>query len=364
MIPSLRVLAVGLLLTVALGQTTQFQESVFLQFLGLDKVPSPQTVQPVPSILKKIFQVREAAATTGDSHDLCYIKDLGIRGNILRLLLDQGRFLYPKKPSQASSCLQKLLYFNLSAITDKEELTMAQLGLDLGPTTYYKLGPELELALSLVEEPHVGDWPVPPPGKMLVLQSVPWPQGVVHFNLLRVAKGWRNNPWKNLGLLLEILVKGNRDVGVNFQLDTCARLRRSLRASLLVVTLHPEQCHPSSRKRREAVPAPQAFCRNLCHRHQLFINFRDLGWHKWIIAPKGFMANYCHGECPFSLTTSLNSSNYAFMQALMRAVDPEVPQAACIPTKLSPISMLYQDNDDNVILRHYEDMVVDECGCG
>ncbi|XP_029811416.1 growth/differentiation factor 3 [Suricata suricatta] len=365
MISSPTVLAVSLLLTVALGQTFQFQEYVFLEFLGLDKVPSPQTFQPVPSTLKKIFQDREAAATTGESHDLCYIKDLSIRGNILRLLLDQGLFLYSKKLSQASSCLQKFLYFNLSAIKDKEQLTMARLDLDLGPTTYYKLGPELDLALSFIQEPHVGNQPIPPPGKVLVLQSVRWPQGVIHFNLLDVAKDWNNNPKKNLGLLLEILVKGNRDVGMNFQLqDTCARLRHSLRASLLVVTLHPEQCHSSSRKKREAIPAPKAFCKNLCHRHQLFINFRDLGWHKWIIAPKGFMANYCHGECPFSLTTSLNSSNYAFLQALMHAVDPEVPQAVCIPTKLSPISMLYQDNDDNVILRHYEDMVVDECGCG
>ncbi|KAH0521169.1 Growth/differentiation factor 3 [Microtus ochrogaster] len=64
------------------------------------------------------------------------------------------------------------------------------------------------------------------------------------------------------------------------------------------------------------------------------------------------------------MATYLNSSNYAFMQALMHAVDPKVPKAICIPTKLSPISMLYQDNDENVILRHYEDMVVDECGCG
>ncbi|XDV43724.1 hypothetical protein PO909_012148 [Leuciscus waleckii] len=34
-----------------------------------------------------------------------------------------------------------------------------------------------------------------------------------------------------------------------------------------------------------------------------------------------------------------------------------------VPIKLSPISMLYYDNNDNVVLRHYEDMVVDECGC-
>ncbi|XP_036720635.1 growth/differentiation factor 3, partial [Balaenoptera musculus] len=329
-----------------------------------DKEPSPKKFQPVPSILKKIFQDQEAAATTGVSQDLCYVKELGVRGNILRLLPDQGFFLYSESLSQACSRLQKLLSFNLSAIKDEEQLTMAQLGLDLGPNTYYNLGPELELALSLVQEPHVRGQATPKTGKMFALQSVPWPQGVLHFNLLDVAK--RNNyPRKNLGLFLEILVKGGRASGVNFQLeDTCARLRRSLHASLLVVTLNPEQCHPPTRKRRAAIPASKASCKNLCHRHQLFISFRDLGWHKWIIAPKGFMANYCHGDCPFSLTTSLNSSNYAFMQALMHAIDPAVPQAVCIPTKLSPISMLYQDNDDNVILRHYENMVVDECGCG
>ncbi|XP_008580027.1 PREDICTED: growth/differentiation factor 3 [Galeopterus variegatus] len=365
MLPSLPVSALGFLLTLALGQTFQFQEYAFLQFLGFDKVPSPQKFQPVPYILKKIFQDREAATASGVSQELCHIQELGVRGNLLRLLPDQGFFLYPKKPSQASSCLQKFLYFNLSAITEKEQLTMAQLDLNLGPSSYYSLGPELELALFLVQEPHVRGRPIPKPGTVFALQSVPWPQGALHFSLLDVAKDWNNNPQKNLGLFLEILVKEDRDSGVNFQLeDTCARLRHSLHVSLLVVTLNPDQCHPFSRKRRAAIPAPKASCKNLCHRHQLFINFQDLGWHKWIIAPKGFMANYCHGDCPFSLTTSLNSSNYAFMQALMNAVDPEVPQAVCIPTKLSPISMLYQDNNDNVILRHYEDMVVDECGCG
>ncbi|XP_072810705.1 growth/differentiation factor 3 [Vicugna pacos] len=364
MLPALPGLALGLLLALALGQTLQFQEHVFLQFLGLDKVPSPKKFQPVPSILKRIFQDQEAAATTGVSQDLCSVQELGVRGNVLRLLPDRGFFLYSKSPSQASCCLKRLLSFNLPAISGREQFTMAQLGLDLGPNTYYSLGPELELALSLVQEPHVQGQATPKTGKVFVLQSVPRPQGVLHFNLLDVIKR-SHHSGKNLGLFLEILVKGERASGEDFQLeDTCARLRRSLHASLLVVTLHPEQCRPSSRTRRAAIPASRASCKSLCHRHQLFINFRDLGWHKWIIAPKGFMANYCHGDCPFSLTTALNSSNYAFMQALMHAVDPEVPQAVCIPTKLSPISMLYQDNDDNVILRHYEDMVVDECGCG
>jgi growth differentiation factor 1/3 len=276
-----------------------------------------------------------------------------------------GFFLYLKKPFQDDYCLQKLLYFNLSAIKAKEQLTMAQLRLDLGSNSYYNLGPELELALSVVQEPHKWGQVTPTPGRRFALQSILWPQGALRFSLQDVVQGWNSNPQKNLGLFLEIMVQEGRGSGVNFQLeDICTRLRRSFHASLLVVTLNPEQCQPSSRKRRAAIPVPKVSCKNLCHRHQLFINFKDLGWHKWVIAPKGFMANYCHGDCPFSLTTYLNSSNYAFMQALMHEVDPEVPQATCIPTKLSPISILYQDNNDNVILRHYEDMVVDECGCG
>ncbi|XP_054999583.1 growth/differentiation factor 3 [Sorex araneus] len=263
----------------------------------------------------------------------------------------------------ANSCLQKLLHFNLST-TMKEtgQLTMAQLGLHLGPNTYYPLGPELELGLSLVQEPPDGG---PATTKTLAWMSVPRPQGELHFNILGEAKRGTRTPLRNLSLYLQVLVRDAGDGGMKFPADaTCERLKRSLHAYLLMVVLNPEQCPPPSRKRRGALPAPKAACKNLCHRHQLFINFRDLGWHKWIIAPKGFMANYCHGNCPFSLTTSLNSSNYAFMQALMHTVDPGVPPAVCIPTKLSPISMLYQDNDDNVILRHYENMVVDECGCG
>ncbi|VTJ84635.1 Hypothetical predicted protein, partial [Marmota monax] len=91
MLPSLPFLPVGFLLIVAMGHTFQFQESDFLQFLGLDKVPSPRKFQSMPFILKKIFQDRETATTTGVSQDLCYMKELGVRGNVLRLLPDKGK---------------------------------------------------------------------------------------------------------------------------------------------------------------------------------------------------------------------------------------------------------------------------------
>ena len=90
--PYQRLLALGfLLLTLPWGQTSEFQDSDLLQFLGLEKAPSPHRFQPVPRVLRKIIRARDAAAASGASQDLCYVKELGVRGNLLQLLPDQGK---------------------------------------------------------------------------------------------------------------------------------------------------------------------------------------------------------------------------------------------------------------------------------
>lgn len=41
----------------------------------------------------------------------------------------------------------------------------------------------------------------------------------------------------------------------------------------------------------------------------------------------------------------------------------EVPKACCAPTKLSSISVLFYDDNNNVILKRHRNMVVKTCGC-
>eukprot|EP00088_Acartia_fossae_P059268 TRINITY_DN7013_c0_g1_i4.p1 TRINITY_DN7013_c0_g1~~TRINITY_DN7013_c0_g1_i4.p1 ORF type:complete len:446 (+),score=103.13 TRINITY_DN7013_c0_g1_i4:189-1526(+) len=102
-----------------------------------------------------------------------------------------------------------------------------------------------------------------------------------------------------------------------------------------------------------------------CQKRTLFVSFRDLGWEDWIIAPDGYAAFYCHGECSFPLNTHMNATNHAIVQTLVHLMNPfgGVPKPCCAPTKLSGISVLYFDESSNVILKKYQNMVVKTCGC-
>jgi len=101
-----------------------------------------------------------------------------------------------------------------------------------------------------------------------------------------------------------------------------------------------------------------------CQKRQLRVSFKDLEWQEWIIAPDGYDAFVCHGECSFPLNSHLNATNHAIVQTLVHLMDPEtVPKPCCAPMKLSGISVLYLDSSSNVVLKKFRNMVVKTCGC-
>ncbi|XP_077167603.1 growth/differentiation factor 7 isoform X2 [Paroedura picta] len=104
--------------------------------------------------------------------------------------------------------------------------------------------------------------------------------------------------------------------------------------------------------------------RSRCSRKALHVNFKELGWDDWIIAPLDYEAYHCDGVCDFPLRSHLEPTNHAIIQTLMNSMDPEAtPPSCCVPAKLSPISILYIDAGNNVVYKQYEDMVVETCGC-
>uniref|UniRef100_A0A3Q2U8F8 Growth differentiation factor 6a n=1 Tax=Fundulus heteroclitus TaxID=8078 RepID=A0A3Q2U8F8_FUNHE len=101
-----------------------------------------------------------------------------------------------------------------------------------------------------------------------------------------------------------------------------------------------------------------------CSKKALHVNFKELGWDDWIIAPLGYEAYHCEGACDFPLRSHLEPTNHAIIQTLMNSMDPNsTPPSCCVPTKLSPISILFTDSGNNVVYKQYEEMVVEQCGC-
>ncbi|XP_063981130.1 protein 60A-like isoform X2 [Diachasmimorpha longicaudata] len=101
-----------------------------------------------------------------------------------------------------------------------------------------------------------------------------------------------------------------------------------------------------------------------CELRTLYVNFKDIQWHDWIIAPSGFDAFYCSGECQFPLPAKMNATNHALIQNFMHLKQPDdVPNLCCAPVKYAPLSVIYFQDHHNVVLKKYQNMIVTQCGC-
>ncbi|XP_020033027.1 bone morphogenetic protein 10 [Castor canadensis] len=103
---------------------------------------------------------------------------------------------------------------------------------------------------------------------------------------------------------------------------------------------------------------------NYCKRTPLYIDFKEIGWDSWIIAPPGYEAYECRGVCNYPLAEHLTPTKHAIIQALVHLKNSQkASKACCVPTKLDPISILYLDKGVVTYKFKYEGMAVSECGC-
>ncbi|XP_026545181.1 bone morphogenetic protein 10 [Notechis scutatus] len=100
-----------------------------------------------------------------------------------------------------------------------------------------------------------------------------------------------------------------------------------------------------------------------CKKTSLYVDFKEIGWDSWIIAPAGYDAYQCKGACSFPLDGS-QSTTHARVQTSVHLNDPQkASPACCVPIKLDPISLLFLDKGIVTFKQNYEGMSVSECGC-
>lgn len=147
-------------------------------------------------------------------------------------------------------------------------------------------------------------------------------------------------------------VKQNK---IGSDLEHSNRVRRDVKSKTGGSSLKKRSRGTKSKRRRK---------KDSCRRKPLYVDFNQLGWSNWVIAPRGYNAYFCEGLCEFPIDNHLKPTNHATVQTILNSVAPSLaPQACCSPNKFSAISILYIDRSDNIVYKKYEDMVVERCGC-
>ncbi|NXL09517.1 BMP7 protein, partial [Mesembrinibis cayennensis] len=196
------------------------------------------------------------------------------------------------------------------------------------------------------------------------------------FNVTQTVSKWVGNSSFNHGFLITTThVFSNR---IEHNLVKFAKSQGALQESrnaLLVLFTNsnkrrsssfvPSSTSNVSRRPRAAAIRSAKSQVTACHRRELYVDFRAIGWSGWIIYPSGYNAFYCRGSCLFPLGESLNATNHATVQSIVHTLklSEDVSTPCCVPDELKSLNLLYFDDKENVVLKNYKDMVATRCGC-
>ncbi|KAM6953893.1 bone morphogenetic protein 2b [Aplochiton taeniatus] len=365
-----------------------------LNMFGLKRRPNPGKLAVVPQYMVDLYHMHSA---NGD-HSTKRPRHMGKHAERAASKANTIRSFHHEESLEALASLKgkttQQFFFNLTSIPGEELVTSAELRLfraqvlaPAGPGNSSSGGDVTAgPGVHRINVYEVFGAPATPAGEPLTrLLDTRLVRDALSrwesFDVSPAVSQWASRGRHHRGFVVEVLHpeegEGERGRAQARQRRRHVRVSRSLhqdqdswpQARPLLVTyshdgrgdsaLHTREKRQAAHRKQRRKHQHKASCR----RHPLYVDFSGVGWNEWIVAPPGYHAFYCQGECPFPLADHLNSTNHAVVQTMVNNVNGNIPRACCVPSELSPISLLYLDEYEKVILKNYQDMVVEGCGC-
>ena len=214
--------------------------------------------------------------------------------------------------------------------------------------------------------------------KMVSLDATGWET----FDVTALMTQWWEEPSSNQGLLVICDSQPLSEV-ISFVPAAAAAAAETQTVpgataadvNLPVFDVYTQKQRPQRRRKRRSLDALEKYdCKrdgreSRCCRYPLYIDFAEIGY-DWIQQPAGFWASYCDGSCPRDYKVA---HNFAPVQSRMHAITKyddlgqlnpyAVPEPCCSPSRLSPLPVMYFNEDGMPETGVLSDMIIDECHC-
>ncbi|XP_067824307.1 anti-dorsalizing morphogenic protein [Heptranchias perlo] len=341
-----------------------------LEVFGMEDAPqSPHPVRQPPQYMLDLYN------TVADVDGVTKEPDLLV-GNTVRSFLDRTR-------SQ-----QFQFFFNLSSVAKSEKILAAELHLfklrtRLSQDTLYHRHHFCQVSVYQILDNNntsTAEGKRLLSSRVLPVHDSTWEV----FTITRVVYAWTQDKECNKGLLVIVRTLAGHQLNNHIVRFATGRDHHSSKQPMLVLFTDDGRRGTGTSTSlidvaTETPFLPEGLLQNkasqsrntrsldflACQRYPLYVDFEEIGWSGWIISPRGYNAYHCKGACVFPLGQNMRPTNHATVQSIINALKLTngVASPCCIPDKLFSINLLYFDDDENVVLKQYDDMVAGSCGC-
>lgn len=200
-------------------------------------------------------------------------------------------------------------------------------------------------------------------------------RGVPQSEVASLRTKIKKSTWLKIGLPLSMVQKfiiNNRTLSLHVVCTGCTKQTRLLfprprKQKRMRSSLSPRNKRKHSRpfmiihtwvnttkyaysRRKRSASGRVCSGRRRCCKQDLYMDFAELGWNDWILFPRGYTTGNCIGRCNL-LSPILNSTN--------------IPSnvRSCVPSKSKHLSLIYIDNNDNLISSIVPNIVTTQCRC-